>query len=337
MAEDKLTSDMGSRKIAEIINKELKDNNVRDSKGRILTIEKTAVNRYLKNALGRPRKVRQVFFLNDDQKKEMVKFCEDILKKKIRGEHIFFTDETKIDMAPFLNDSIRLSLENQKKLKNGEEEAFKLINKPEKKFEKSIMIAGGIHFHGLSDLYLLEGTMNEFSYAQALLFYKENIEELKKNNIIQKIFIEQDGATPHTSFNNKKLLKNLFGENLIQNPPNSPDLAYPIETLWALLKKNVKKRMPKNLEELQKYTIEEWNKIPEDYPKKLVKNYLKRIRKVIEIKGNRLEPFHLNDIRNEIEEEKQRRTDKSKEDIKKGKQGNNNKRILKKKYIMIKV
>ena len=30
----------------------------------------------------------------------------------------------------------------------------------------------------------------------------------------------------------------------------------------ALLKKNVKKRMPKNLEELQKYTIEEWNKIP---------------------------------------------------------------------------
>ena len=60
-----------------------------------------------------------------------------------------------------------------------------------------------------------------------------------------------------------------------------------------------------------------------------MKNYLKRIRKVIEIKGNRFEPFHLNDIRNEIEEEKQRRTDKSKEDIKKGKQGNNNKRILK--------
>ena len=33
-----------------------------------------------------------------------------------------------------------------------------------------------------------------------------------------------------------------------------------------------------NVEELQKFTIEEWNKIPEDYPKKLVKNYLKRIK-----------------------------------------------------------
>ena len=38
---------------------------------------------------------------------------ENILEKRIRGEHIFFTDETKIDMAPFLNDSIRLSMENQ--------------------------------------------------------------------------------------------------------------------------------------------------------------------------------------------------------------------------------
>ena len=69
LAEDKLTSDMGSRKIAEIINRELKNNNIRDSKGRTLTIEKTAVNRYLKNALGKPRKVRPVFYLSDDQKK----------------------------------------------------------------------------------------------------------------------------------------------------------------------------------------------------------------------------------------------------------------------------
>ena len=49
---------MGSRKIAAIINKELKENNVRDSRGNILTIEKTAVNKYLKKALGKPRKVR---------------------------------------------------------------------------------------------------------------------------------------------------------------------------------------------------------------------------------------------------------------------------------------
>ena len=186
------------------------------------------------------------------------------------------------------------------------------------------MISGGIHFYGLNDLLLLEGTMNEFSYAQALYFYKDNIEEIKKNHIIYKIFFEQDGAKPHTSFNNKKLLKNLFGESWIQNPPNSPDLAYPIETLWAFLKKRVKKRIPKNLEELRKFTIEEWNKIPEELPKKLVKNYLKRVKKVIEIKGNRLEPFHLDEIRKE--EEKENEEEKQ---IKNEKEQINKKRILK--------
>ena len=37
----------------------------------------------------------------------------------------------------------------------------------------------------------------------------------------------------------------MFGENLIQNPPNSPDLAYPIETLWTLFKKKLKRKYKK--------------------------------------------------------------------------------------------
>ena len=55
------------------------------------------------------------------------------------------------------------------------------------------MIAGGIHFHGLNDIFLLEGTMNEFSYAQALLFYKENLEELKKIILFKKFFLNRMG------------------------------------------------------------------------------------------------------------------------------------------------
>ena len=92
---------MGPRKITEIINRELKEDNVRDSKEKIMIIEKTEVNIYLKSVLGRPRKVRLVFYLNDMQRRERVKFCENILEKRIRGEHIFFTYKTKIDMAPF--------------------------------------------------------------------------------------------------------------------------------------------------------------------------------------------------------------------------------------------
>ena len=61
-----------------------------------------------------------------------------------------------------------------------------------------------------------------------------------------------------TYCSNKKIF---FGDKFIQNSPHSPDIAYPIETLWAELKRRVKDRNPKNLDELKKITIEEWNKM----------------------------------------------------------------------------
>ena len=41
------------------------------------------------------------------------------------------------------------------------------------------MIAGGICYYGLSHLIFLEGTMNDFAYGQALMFYKEDIDNIK--------------------------------------------------------------------------------------------------------------------------------------------------------------
>ena len=146
-------------------------------------------------------------------------------------------------------------------LKKGSEEVFNIINRPQRKFEPSIMVAGGVCSYGLSNLIFLDGTENEFSYAQILFYFKDDIERLKSGNNI--IYFEQDGATPHTTESNINLIKRLFGQDsLIQNPPNSPDLAYPIENLWAYIKPRIKKRNPKTLDELKKYTLEEWNNIP---------------------------------------------------------------------------
>ena len=80
--------------------------------------------------------------------------------------------------------------------------------------------------------------MTEFSYAQALEYYKEKYDEFKKENDV--LYFEQDGATCHTSKKVKKLLEKFFGYKIIQNAPHSPDIAYPIETLWAELKKESK-------------------------------------------------------------------------------------------------
>ena len=186
---------------------------------------------------------------------ERVKFCKDILSKGLTYKDIMFTDETKIELGNYTHDFIRLSPQTREKLKNGEEEAYNLVNRPQRKFEKSLMLAGGISYHGLTKLIILGGTLNEFSYGQGLLFYKDDINSfnLKHNS---DIYLGQDGAPAHRCKSNRHLLNKLFpGGRWIQNPPNSPDLAYPIENLWGIIKPRVKRRNPQTLDELKKFFL----------------------------------------------------------------------------------
>ena len=204
-----------------------------------------------------------------------------------------FTDETKIDLGSYSNDFIRLSPKTRENLKQGKEDAYNLINRPLKKFEKSIMVAGGISYHGMTKLIILDGTLNEFSYGQGLLFYKDDMDLINSRNKTD-IYFEQDGAPAHRCKSNKLLLNKLFPNgHWIQNPPNSPDLAYPIENLWGIIKPRVKRRNPETLEDLKRYLLEEWNSVPLKMVQNLCKGYLKRLRKCVELNGGRIEPEHL--------------------------------------------
>ena len=93
---------------------------------------------------------------------------------------------------------------------------------------------------------------------------------------------------------NINLLNELFGKNKwIQNPPNSPDLAYPIEELWFIIKLQAKRRDPKTIDELKSFILEKWNPVPSFLIRKLCSGYLDRVKKVFKFKGSRLEPEHL--------------------------------------------
>ena len=67
------------------------------------------------------------------------------------------------------------------------------------------------------------------------------------------------------------------------------------------------------MDDLKKITIEEWDKIPKSKIDKCGKSYVKRLKKVIELNGERLEPFHLKEIEKELEED----SNKNEEDEKK--------------------
>ena len=73
----------------------------------------------------------------------------------------------------------------------------------------------------------------------------------------------------------------------------SPDLASPIEDLWAILKPRVKRRNPKSIEQLKEFLLEEWNSVPLNLIQNLCKGFIDRVKKVIELQGRKLEPEHL--------------------------------------------
>ena len=157
---------MSWRKISLMINSVLSKRKEVNKRNKPITISYRTINNYLKEYYGKPRKIRKAFYLSEEQMKKRVQFCEEILKRGINFDTIMFTDECKVSLSSYTNDWIRLEPEFQKKLKNGEKEPYELINRPIKKFEDSIMIAGRISRHGIGKLIILDEKMDNFAYGQ---------------------------------------------------------------------------------------------------------------------------------------------------------------------------
>ena len=83
MASNKTTREMPGGLIAIKINNMLKNDNVLDKNGKLLTITKSQVNRILKDKYGKPIKVRKVFYLNETAKKKRLEFCKKIVQMGI--------------------------------------------------------------------------------------------------------------------------------------------------------------------------------------------------------------------------------------------------------------
>ena len=69
-ANNKVTSAMSLRKIGNTINNLLIKRNEVYKNGKQLTIHYTMVNNYLKQHFGKPRKLRKVFYLSEEDKKK---------------------------------------------------------------------------------------------------------------------------------------------------------------------------------------------------------------------------------------------------------------------------
>ena len=94
--------------------------------------------------------------------------------------------------------------------------------------------------------------MNDFDHVQTLLYYKEDMNIIQKNR--KRFNFRIDGATVLNFKISKHLLDKLFtNKRRIQNPPNSPDVAYPIEDLWGIIKPRIKRKDPSSINKLKNF------------------------------------------------------------------------------------
>lgn len=132
----------------------------------------------------------------------------------------------------------------------------------------------------------IENTMDAQQYVRILQEHlKTSAEKFGfSTGIHSKFKFYQDNDPKHKEHRVRMWILFNCGQ-VLDTPAQSPDLN-PIENIWALLKKNVAKRHPKNRTELKTIIQEEWTKIPNDYDmKNLIFSMKRRLQAVIDANG----------------------------------------------------
>ena len=154
--------------------------------------------------------------------------------------------------------------------------------RPMPKDRTKILAWGGFCVKGKTSLFCFRRIMDGKFYTEIIEKHLPEVRNMLRNNWR----LQQDNDPKHTSRIAKEFLNNNVPE-VMDWPSNSPDLN-PIENLWAIIKRDVELRRPKNLSELEQFLGEEWEKIPNSLLSNLVNSMPQRCKEVIEKNGERI-------------------------------------------------
>lgn len=199
-------------------------------------------------------------------------------KEEVFWDRVLWSDETKIELFGH-NDVKRIWR------KNGEAFLPKNTVPTVKHGGGSVMFWGSFSSSGTGKLVVIDGIMKSDDYIAIL---DENLKVSARNLGLGKRWVfQQDNDPKHKSkATTAWLQKNKV--TVLPWPSMSPDLN-PIENLWQELKVRVNNRAPKNLQELKRVAVEEWNSISPETTANLIKNYKNRLLSVIKMKGHAID------------------------------------------------
>jgi transposase len=185
------------------------------------------------------------------QKEKRVGWCKKNSKRK--WDKVIFSDETSIELD---------RCKNRKWHPKG-----KRPQVGKSKFPRKMMFWSAVGVNCKAPLVVIRGTVNTDKYIE--LLEKHFLPWYRAYCHTTHVF-QQDNAPAHTS---KRSVAFIKAQNLklLEWPSNSPDLN-PIENIWFILKNAVEKRSPKTLEELERFSIQEWDKIDQRIIRKTIKS-----------------------------------------------------------------
>lgn len=187
---------------------------------------------------------------------------------------IIFSDESKFNLM-YSDGKTKVWREHGKGLEN------KNLCPTIKHGGGSVMVWGCFSYFGVGKLVFIEGKMDSAEYINIL---SSNLQPSADKMSLKEFILQQDNDPKHTSKLSKQFYETM-NYNLLPWPAQSPDMN-PIENLWNLIKVNVGRKNPKNLQDLKTFILIELNKISKETCEKYSISFRKRTVELLRVKGN---------------------------------------------------
>jgi len=218
--------------------------------------------------------VKKPFINKKNQMKRLAFAKKHINEPESFWRKVLWSDESKFNI--FASDG-----RSRVWRKNGEALKLRNLNATVKHGGGSVMLWGSMAYSGVGNFEFIEGIMTKEVYLAIL---KRNLRDSARKLSLGRQFVFQEDNDPkHTS----KLVQSYIKKERITRldwPPFSPDLN-PIEHLWDVLGREVRKVSISSKQQLKDRLTHVWSNLKDDVTKNLVNSMPRRLQAVIEAKG----------------------------------------------------